>query len=335
MKLDIQTSIQTAFIISLLLGLVSFMLGIRSIQAGRRLQYFRKRHDRMVQGWRMIFVAFGFGAASFIVNSYAEPVAYQVFPPSPTITMTSTVTITPTISPTPTITLTPTITNTPSVTDTPMLPPEVESKFESTITPQAAPIFSGLRFARQLDKNFQLVDPAEEFANPISEIYGVFSYDKMTPGAQWSAIWYRNGELVYFETLPWNGGTGGYGFTQWAPPTEEWQPGTYEVRIFVGTQWIDGASGTFTVTGNPPTSTPTIKPSRTSTPSPTIGPSPTRTETPTRTVTITPTSSRTPTVTQTPTVTRTPTITLTPTITRTPRPTDTRWATLTPAPPHK
>lgn len=306
MKLDIQTSIQTAFIIALLLGLLSLVLGVRSIRAGNRLQYFRKRRDRIMQGWRMIFLAFGFGVASFLVNSYAAPVAYKAFPPSPTITTTPTITITPSISPTPTITETPTITNTPSVTNTPALPSEVLNKFQSTTTPRAVPVFSPVRFARKIDKNYQPVDPAIEFANPINEMFGVFSYDKMTPGAEWSALWYRNGELVYYETIPWNGGTGGYGYTQWAPPTEEWQPGTYEVQIFVGTEWVKGASGTFTVTGNPPTSTASAIPSRTQTPTSTKGPPPT------------------------PTDTITPLPTLTPTITRTPRPTDTRWPTLTP-----
>jgi len=275
----------------------------------------------------LIFVGVGFGLASFLVNNYAAPMTYSVFPPSPTVTLTPTVTQTPTISPTPTISLTPTITDTPSVTNTPSLPQEVQSRFESTITPVAGAVFSSLTFALRLDDNFLPVEPAVEFTNPINKMYGVFSYDQMTPGAQWTALWYRNGELVFYETVPWTWGTGGYGYTEWAPPTEAWMPGTYEVQIFVGSEWIEGASGTFTVTGEPPTSTPTIPPSKTPTSSPTIGPSPTRTNTATFTVTVTRT------ITLTPTITKTPTITLTPTITRTPRPTDTRWPTLTPVPP--
>jgi hypothetical protein len=313
MKLDIRTAIQTAFLLTLLFGLLSLLLGIRSIQAGQRLQFFRLRRDRIMIGWRMVFVAGAFGVLSFLVNSYAEPVAYRFFPPSATIT------VTPTVSLTPTITVTPTITNTPSVTNTPSMPSEVLGKFESTITPQASPVFSGLRFARKLDENFQPIDPAVEFANPIAKIYGVFSYDQMTPGAQWSALWYRNGELVNYETLPWNGGTGGYGYTEWAPPSGEWLPGTYEVQIFIGTEWIQSSGGVFTVTGEPPTSAPTLTPSitptETATPTPTrtVGPSPTPTPSPTRTITLTPTVTK----------TRVPTSTIRPT--RTPRATDTQW----------
>jgi hypothetical protein len=167
MTLDIHTGVQTALLITLLLGLLSFLLGARSIRAGNRLQYFRKRRNRVVNGWRMIFVAFGFGFIAFMVNGFAEPVAYQFFPPSPTITLTPTITITPTISMTPTITQTPTITNTPSITNTPAMPEEVLRLFESTITPAASPVFSPLVFARRLDENFQPIDPGIEFENPV------------------------------------------------------------------------------------------------------------------------------------------------------------------------
>lgn len=293
-NLDVQTGIQTAFILILLLGMMSLLLGVRSIRAGNRLQYFRKRRDRVMAGWRMIFVGIVFGVTSFVVNRYAPPVVYRIYPPSPTVTLTPTITQTPTITETPTITLTPTITNTPSVTNTPALPESVATQFQSTTTPSDVPVFSPLQFARKLDKSYQPIDPATEFKNPIEELYGVFSYDKMTPGAEWSALWYRNGELAYFETIPWNGGTGGIGYTNWNPPSGEWQPGNYEVQIFVGASWV--VSGQFTVTGTPPTSAPTRTPTHTPTPTPTFGPTPTRTST----VTPHPTDTRRPTPTSAP-----------------------------------
>jgi hypothetical protein len=327
MNLDIRTGVQTAILLALLIGLVLLLIGWRTVKAGTRLRFFRKRREMLLHGWRMIFAAVGLGLVSLVVNSFAEPVVYRFFPPSPTVTTTPTITITPTVSLTPSITFTPTITNTPSVTNTPSIPGEILSLFESTITPVGDPIFSALVFAEELNENFQPINPAEEFANPIQKMYGMFSYDQMTAGAQWTALWYRNGELVFYETLPWNGGTGGYGYTEWEPPSDAWLPGTYNVQIFVGTSWLENARGTFIVTGEPPTPAPSTTPSRTPSPTNTIGPSPTRTLTPTRTATITPTFTRTP------TITLTPTISLTPTITRTPRPTDTRWHTLTPEPP--
>ena len=168
----------------------------------------------------------------------------------------------------------------------------------------------------QLDENFQPVDPAIEFANPIVKLYGVFSYDLMTVGAQWSALWYRGADLVCFETIPWNGGTGGIGYTECSNPVGGWQAAEYEVQIFAGMDWKNSAR--FVVTGEPPTPEPSFTPTRTPIPSATTGPSPT-------------VPSATPTITRTPT--RTPTITLTPTPTNTRRPTDTRRPTLTSPPP--
>lgn len=319
--IDVQTGVTVAFVVFLLLGIFSLAVGLSAIRAGRSLQYFRKRRERIVQGWRLVLAGLILGAIGLSVNQYAEPVAYRFFPPSPTVTLTPTITATPTITVTPSISPTPTITNTPSVTNTPSIPEEVFGRFESTTTPAAEPVFSPLVFARELDENFQPIEPAEEFENPITKLYGVFSYDQMTPGAQWTALWTRNGELVGFETLPWNGGSGGIGYTELEPASETWTSGLYEVQLFVGERWVQ--SSTFTVTGDPPTSTPTVPPTRTPVPTRTVGPTPTRTNTPTLT------PSRTPTVTNTPTITRTPTITMTPTITRTLRPTDTSWPTLT------
>jgi hypothetical protein len=317
MNLDIHTGIITAFLLSLLGVLFSLLLGIRTIKAGRRLQFFRKRRDLMVRGWRLVFLSVVLAAVAFSLNQYAEPVAYSIFPPSPTVTLTSTITLTPTITMTGTITPSPTITPTPAISYTPAIPPEVEAQFTSVVTPNPETVFSPVQFSRTI-VDYLPVDPSFEFDNPVGQLYGSFSYDKMEIGSQWSALWYRieDRKLLCFETIPWEFSTGGYGLTTCAPISTDWLPGEYEVQIFVGSQWNN--SGRFTVTGDPPE--PTITP----TPTITIGPSPTQTLTPTRTATLTPT------ITLTPTVTRTlpPTSTLRPSLT--PRPTDTRWPTLTP-----
>jgi hypothetical protein len=298
MNLDIQTGLLTALGLAILAALLSLILGIQSIRSGQKLLFFRKRRELVVRGWRMIFTAALLGILAIFINLYAEPAVYQVFPPSPTITNTATITQTPTISTTPTITLTPTVTFTLSITPTPLVPPAIETKFEAVKTPNPETIFSQIRFTRRLDKNFLPIDPAVEFANPIGKIYGTFSYDKMVVDSQWTAIWYRGSELVFFETKPWDGGTGGVGYTDWEPPANQWLPGEYEVQLFNGT--IFKRSARFTVTGNPPTAAPTNTPTRTLTPTRTPGPSPTNT------ATITPTSTHTRLPTWTSTVTETP-----------------------------
>lgn len=328
MSLDIHTGILTALGIIGLLALLFIWQGIRSIRSARRLPFFRMRRERMVRGWRLLFGAILLIAMGFLINTQAEPLIYSYFPPTATVTVTPTITQTPTITLTPTISLTPTITKTPSVTDTPTITPTpfiplaVETRFTSTITPNPDAVFSKLIFTNGIDENYTALNPNTVFQNPVGHMYALFSYDGMAVGSQWTALWYREGELVHFETLPWDGQTGGLGYTDWEPRPEEWLPGEYVVQIFVGLTWKQ--SGAFTVEGEAPTpaptETPTLTPTPTRTITPTRTPRPTSTTTPTRTPRPTFTPSLTPTI----TLTRTPYLSPTPTLSRTPWPTVTK-----------
>ena len=262
-----------------------------------------------MRGWRLIGLAVFLAILGIALSRFGEPVAYSYFPPSPTAMPTSTATITPSITLTPTISLTPTITDTPSITDTPtstgtpFLPLAIEALFESSVTPNPDSVFSPIQFSTEYN-GVNAVNPQSFFQNPIKHMYGVFTYDQMLPGVQWTALWFHDGDLVHYETKPWDGTTGGYGYTDWNPDRSEWLPGTYEVEIFVGMDWK--VVGQFVLEGQPPTAIPTATPPATHTPTqtftPTVTPTPSRTATPSRT----------------------------PTITNTPRPTDTKWPTKAP-----
>ena len=139
--------------------------------------------------------------------------------------------------------------------------------FESSITPNPDAIFSPLQFSDRT-ANGQAVNPKTLFFNPVGHIYGVFSYNNMIPGSQWTAIWLYQGEVVHYESIPWDGVEGGWGYTDWEPSPELWLPGTYTVQIFVGEVFKTESS--FTVEGAPEgvvTSTPA---DQTGTPVPTI-----------------------------------------------------------------
>jgi hypothetical protein len=131
------------------------------------------------------------------------------------------------------------------------------------------------------------VAPSTVFVNPIREMWACFSYNNMLPGVQWTALWYYQGELVHYETLQWDGATGGLGYSNWAPSPEMWKPGEYQVQLFVGNEWK--VVGQFVVSGEPVTATATSAPSATytttftSTPSQTPSPIPSRTPTATAT----------------------------------------------------
>ncbi len=352
-NLDIRSGVQVASLLAFLGVVLYLVFGFRTLQAGRRLRFFRKKQEMISRGWRMIFFSVLLLVFGFVIRSYAEPVVYSFFPPTATATLTPTVTPTSTITPTPSVTLTPTITETPSETNTatatptPSIPLFIEAQFESTIPPSAESVFSEFQFTQGIDEDYTPLNAGVLFENPVGHLYAVFSYDKMIDGVQWTAIWYRGGEIVHFETQPWDGGTGGLGYTDWNPPSPDaWQPGEYQVVVFLGFDWYQ--TGFFTVQGEPPqpsasaTGTPTDLPSPTSSPTvtwtPSITPSPTLTRqpSPTATVTRTSTPSRTPRPTWTPwpTVTpRTPTATGTATSTRTITPTRTEFpptATFTP-----
>ncbi len=259
------------------------------------------------------------GACSLTLSRFGEPVIYRYFPPSPTLTRSPTVTLTPTISLTPSITETPTITltpefsSTPTASYTPYLPISVIANFKATVTPNPSAVFSPLQFSRSIN-NFQAVNPTTIFQNPITRMFATYSYDGMLDGSQWTALWYRNGQLMFVDSAPWSAGSGGYGYSMWAPAPDEWLPGTYQVQIFVGIEWK--VVGQFTVQGQPPTLTPTRTGTATWTPS----------------ITLTPSLSPTPSSTARPTWTPKPSDTKVPWPTITVIPTDTKmpWPTVTP-----
>ena len=180
-------------------------------------------------------------------------------------------------------------------------------------------MFSDLTFARGIDlKTYKPIGEGTVFSNPLQRIVALYSFDKMVAGAQWSVLWYRDGKLIYYETNPWTDTTGGYGYVERDASPDQWQPGNYEIQIFIGTDWK--TVGDFVVEGAVNTSTPTHPPTAT------ITATLTRMPWPTATLTRPPI----PTLTVTPSWTAVPTATLAPTITH--PPTDTPWPSQTPKP---
>jgi type VI secretion system secreted protein VgrG len=292
--MDIRAGLITAAILSVLGALWLFRSGIRTLQSARRLTFFRLRQQRVAAGWQLLGGSLLMVVFAVALVRFGEPVAYRYFPPSPTPSLTPTLTSIPTITLSPTITLTPTITETPAITDTPTItptpyiPPAIEALFESVVTPNSDAAFSPLLFST-VRRNYECVAPSTVFVNPVREMWACFSYNNMLPGVQWTALWYHQGEIVYYETEQWAGATGGSGgFSHWAPSPEMWKPGIYEVQLFVGHEWK--VVGQFVVSGEPVTTTATAAPSPTftitSTRTPVPSPSPVPSQTPTRSATL-------------------------------------------------
>jgi len=242
-----------------LTGMVLGVVAVRRVFQAGRLRYYLLRREQAAGAWRLLLTAAAVVLASIVVFAFGRPAAYVVFPPTPSATpspppsATPTVTLTPTITVTPSISLTPSVTPTATASATPELPASLQLLYQDDVTPQPQAVLSPILVALRLT-NFNIpIDPADSFDNPVGRLYGAFSYDHMTDGVRWSAFWNRDGETICFETKPWDGGTGGYGYTD-CLPEGGWPEGEYEIQIFIGTQWR--VSTRFEIRGSPATATP-------------------------------------------------------------------------------
>jgi len=257
---------QTVQLIAVLLfaGLALFAwLGWNQIRTASRLPYFTLRRQRLAGGWRLVMLGAILGIAALITQFFGRQAAYAIVPPTPSATPTSTITPTASITPVPSITPTssitpePSITATPTVTGTPVLPERITVLFRETVTPQPDAVLSTLQVASRLDNFNRAVEPQEQFVVPEGRLYAAFTYDFLQDGVRWSAIWYRGEEIICLETQPWDGGSGGYGFTE-CEPELDWEPGQYEIQIFLGETWK--VSGRFEVLGGTETPVPSLTP---------------------------------------------------------------------------
>ncbi len=255
--------------VALVVGLLSLAmlgliwLGYRRVRAAQQLPYFTLRHRRLLEGWRLIVLGFAVGGFGLLTRAFGARAVQVLITPTPSLTPTAsstptaTVTLTPSITPTPSVTLTPSITPTPSVTPTPAIPEALTVLFRETVTPRPEAVFSSLEFSQRLDRLNRAIGAGEAFENPVEILFGAFTYDSLNDGVRWTALWYFGAVIVCSETKPWDGGTGGYGFTECAP-ADGFQPGEYEVRMFLGETWK--VSGRFLIVGPVPQVTVTATP---------------------------------------------------------------------------
>ncbi len=261
--MTIDQVVQWVWLTLLVLGPLFLWLGWRRVATANRLRFYLLRRQRAAMGWRLILVGVVLLFAAVAIFRFGRAAAYVLMPPTPSITPTSTVTdtpsptLTPTITITPRITLTPSLTPTPTFSVTPKLPERLQVFFQETVTPRPEVVFSPILIAERLTPGNLAIDPKEEFDQPPAVLYGAFSYDNLDNGVRWTALWYFGDEITCYESKPWDGGTGGYGYTECSPP-EGWRVGEYEVQMFAGTQWR--VSARFTVTAIRPTATPSGTP---------------------------------------------------------------------------
>jgi hypothetical protein len=100
-----------------------------------------------------------------------------------------------------------------------------------------------ITFAEEVDNNNQPIGANTTFVN-VGEIFGVFDYQGMTNGAEWTTYWYYNGQLVLETPSTWDAGESG---TAWASifHPDGLPAGLFELEIEVQGELFQ--SGSFTV----------------------------------------------------------------------------------------
>ncbi len=271
------------------IALLVVAAGVLLLRRAPRQPFFLIRQQTAAAGWRLLIVAVAILALASTVRLFGAHVVFQVITPTPSITLTPSVTLTPTITftpsqtPPPTITLTATQTFTPTSSPTPLVPFNIQQQFTSNVTPDPKLAIHPLTFAEALTKDYEPVLPGEVFFNPIQKIVGLFNYENVNFGVQWTVIWLRDGSLAYWESYPWSGAPSGKGAVTWNTSPNFFFPGTYEVQIFAGGVWQQ--TGQFNIVGPAPLPTDTVSPTITRLPPPSATPS--VANTPTLTITAT------------------------------------------------
>ena len=259
MNLDIDTTFKVVLVLLGIGVIASLIMAFKSLNTARNLKFYRKRQDMIEYGWRLIFFSLMMVGIGFVFYRFGEPVAYHYFPPSPTITRTPTITTTPTVTLTLQNSLTPTITPTLAQTYTPMLPSQVMATVLTPVPVDNSAKFSPIQFATETDKDGLVINTTDTFTLPITTLFAGYTFDNMTAGVRWTAVWLYEGNYLCAETQIWQFSTGGAGYSDYCNQKitpDMWKPGDYEVQIFVGQTWK--TSGRFTVLGSEPTLDPSV-----------------------------------------------------------------------------
>ena len=150
------------------------------------------------------------------------PVTTGVAPTSPPPITATVESVTPTQSLTTTATISPTATATAT-------PPF------STVTPQPGAEVGPIVFSRAITPDNRPRNPSTVFSPGENYVYAFFDYRNMTNGALWSAVWLKGTEQIGADIAAWPYGSDGRAYI-FSAPLGGYQPGKYELRIYVGDQ---------------------------------------------------------------------------------------------------
>jgi len=231
----------------LIISAVPVGLAISQFIKSRRAAYYVMRRDALGRATRWAMVALillALAAALLVIVPYLAVVMYGpgkavLDVPTPTSSVSvDTVAVPPSPRPTRTPTVTPTRrpTATPPLipTPTPSVPPP-----DTALTPLPSAVPAGedariviITLAADRDASGEPVDPGVEFPPGDHRVYLFISYEGMVNGVAWTLAIYREGELLDETTQLWEWGEQGRTYLYYKP-LEGYEPGVYEMRVFV------------------------------------------------------------------------------------------------------
>jgi hypothetical protein len=234
----------------------TLLMGGRELRSARLLPFYQVRRNRIARGWRFIIIGAVVALVAIVIQVVGLGALERWAPgtavaPGEQTDLEATTHVTSTVTRTPEDTATPSITPSPTERGTPTLPDGLAESFNESVTPDTRAVFG------PIDVATEIIYPArpgeEEFESVEGPLYGLFSYDFLEEGVRWTAVWIWENEVICVESKPWDGGRGGWGYTECEP--DRWPPGEYFIHMFLGQEWW--ISVEFTVLEAAVTSTPT------------------------------------------------------------------------------
>ncbi|MDY6877314.1 MAG: hypothetical protein SWK90_14070 [Chloroflexota bacterium] len=218
-------------------------LAIPQFIKARRASYYVMRREALTRAMRWMLTMLILQALAVAWLVVPPRLAAVLFTPTPAPTArptsTSTVTSTPRPTRTPTITPTRRPTATPPLIPTPTLavpPPDVAlTPLPSAVPAREDALITFITLAADRDDNGQPVGMGTEFPPGDHRVYLFVSYEGMANGVAWTLALYREGEFMDGTTQLWEWGERGQTYLYYKPP-EGYEPGTYEMHVFIETR---------------------------------------------------------------------------------------------------
>lgn len=112
--------------------------------------------------------------------------------------------------------------------------PEEFNQLEPTVALSEETNLGALSFSREINDDYEAVDPQTIFPEGFYTLYATFSYDGLADGMVWSWIWRHNGEVVEGGHEVWTYGDEGPGYIYFNPE-EGFDTGQYTLQV-----WVNG-----------------------------------------------------------------------------------------------